>query len=339
MAESAVCKYKDVAGQLLRRIESGELTGALPGVKQLAVEYEINFMTADKAIRFLEQQQVVSRIPRKGTYVRKQKNIALCVHDPNPFFTEIAFYTPFMGAIQKYLGERNYFMISENLYGKSPLYLENLARKVDGIVMFSKILYDMPQSLHNTLKVLAMGVVNPDFPYDHISYDTKKVSKIAAEYLHGRGCKNPAYIGNDASILFKERCDSFMHHAGKLGMKPLKMNAPSGSSRSKLLEQLECFISLKDRPDGIFCPTDPEAVFVSNWLWGKGIVQGKDISIIGCNNETFTLEQSLAEPPATVDLRLYDIGHATVEMLCKRIDGYDGERNIRIFEPKLVTYS
>ena len=40
-------KYNRIAEQLRKRIESGELSGTLPGVKQLALDYDVNFMSVN----------------------------------------------------------------------------------------------------------------------------------------------------------------------------------------------------------------------------------------------------------------------------------------------------
>ncbi len=337
MAENSLCKYKSVAESLLRRIDSGELTGTLPGVKQLALEYDINFMTVDRAIRELEKQAVVHRVSRKGTFIRKHKNIALCAIDPNPQFIELTFYAPFANAAQNYLVQQNYFTFSENMYGRTEEYLENLSRKIDGLILFSGIIRKIPEVFDKAVKIMAMGVVEPECGFDHVTYDTAEIGRIAVDYLMDNNCKRLVYIGaRESSRTFSERQRSFIHHAeiNKLEYTIVpKSISPDNGDLKKLLDG---FKAMKKRPDGIFCSTDAEAVFVSNWLWTQGIIPGKDVFIIGCNNERNIMNMAMAQKPATIDLRLPDIGVAAAELLCRRIDGYKGKKEIIRLKPELI---
>lgn len=62
-------KYNRVVEQIRKRILSGEYTGMLPGTKQLAEKYDVSLMTADKAVKVLEREGMVVRLPRKGTVI------------------------------------------------------------------------------------------------------------------------------------------------------------------------------------------------------------------------------------------------------------------------------
>ncbi len=329
-------KYQEVARRLLLRIESGELTGALPGVKQLALEYDVNFMTVDKAIRVLKEMAVVERIPRKGTYVRKQKTVAICVSDPEPAFLQQGFYAPFTSAVQNWLGQHNSLLFSENLHGKSERYITNLIRRIDGVILVSHIIRAIPEALAGIPKVIAMEVVDPESPIDHITYAGDEVGKLAADYLARQGCRRFAYIGSTGGRLFAARCQSFQHHAERLGRPALVLGARGEPDRNEITARLEHFRSLPERPDGIFCPTDNDAVFVGNWLWGNGIIPGRDVRIVGCNHDKSILAQALSVKPATIDLRLEEIGRAAAEQLCLRVDGSSSDRVVKIFPPKLI---
>ena len=51
-------KYDFVADDLRKRILCGEFVSELPGVKKLALEYHVNFMTVDKALNCLEKENM-----------------------------------------------------------------------------------------------------------------------------------------------------------------------------------------------------------------------------------------------------------------------------------------
>ncbi len=67
--ESPVPVWQQVANDLRRRIESGELRGMVPGVHRLAQEYGIATGTAAKVLSYLVQEGLVVAVVGKGHYV------------------------------------------------------------------------------------------------------------------------------------------------------------------------------------------------------------------------------------------------------------------------------
>ena len=79
-------KYNRVVDEVRAKIISGEYTGMLPGTKLLADEYGVSLMTADKAVKVLERERLVVRLPRKGTLINpgaqtKTETLAVVVRD------------------------------------------------------------------------------------------------------------------------------------------------------------------------------------------------------------------------------------------------------------------
>lgn len=68
---SPVPVWQQVADDLRRRIEAGELTTVVPGVHRLAQEYGIATATAAKVLRYLVQEGVIVAVVGKGHYVKK----------------------------------------------------------------------------------------------------------------------------------------------------------------------------------------------------------------------------------------------------------------------------
>jgi len=63
--------YLRIAGELRRRIESGEFAsdGKIPSVRTLMQEYGVAYDTAQHAVRTLETDGLVLRYPGRGYYV------------------------------------------------------------------------------------------------------------------------------------------------------------------------------------------------------------------------------------------------------------------------------
>ena len=63
--------YRQVAGLLRGRIQSGELTARLPSLKTIAQEYGVSHITAEKAVALLRDEGVVVVVVGRGTYVKR----------------------------------------------------------------------------------------------------------------------------------------------------------------------------------------------------------------------------------------------------------------------------
>lgn len=329
-------KYNRIAEQLRKRIESGELSGTLPGVKQLALDYDVNFMTVNKAINQLEAENLVYRISRKGTYVRKQRNVALAFCDPNPHLLEASFYGPLVSAVQSSLNRCNCFMIFENLYGRSSRSMTSLAQRVDGMILTSGVGTPFLEAMEGKPCIRVMGVTDPGCRFDHISYDSAKVGRIAAEYLTGRGHRRIGFLGYAHSDLFRERFESFRQALRERDIVLWEPPPAPRFSNELLTKQLEAWLAEKDRPTGVFCSTDYEAGFCCNFLYEHGLKPQRDLDVIGCNNDIFGSMMMPQALPASIELCSAEIGRQAAVLLLDRINGLEAPRVVRKFAPRLV---
>lgn len=330
-------KYDVVQRKIRERILCGELTGTLPGVKQLALEYDVNFMTVNKAINHLEKENLVYRIPRKGTYVRQQKNILFAFHDPDVNFMEAAFFTPVVSAIQRILAESNCFMIYENIYGKSETMLSALAKRVDGMIMIVGGEFLRPKVFYEKPCVRVLGVTKPGRPFDHISYDNGVIGKMAAEYLLKKGHRKLAYVGYRIADIFRTRCESFAETVQLAGAEcSLHPEIPEEFSQAFTVAQLDALMREPERPTGIFCGTDDEAALATGYFYEKGLLPGRDVQLISCNNDPKLRSFLPQARPATFELCRKEIAAEAARLLIRRINGYSGLPVIKHYIPELI---
>jgi GntR family transcriptional regulator len=69
---SSVPPYRQLAAILRERIESGELTGRLPGEKHLMQEFGLALGTVRKAVKVLRDEGLIETVPGWGSYTRKE---------------------------------------------------------------------------------------------------------------------------------------------------------------------------------------------------------------------------------------------------------------------------
>ena len=68
---SPVLAYVQLANDLARRIEAGELTGRLASERDLATEYGVAYGTVRRAMELLRERGLVQSVHGRGTFVKR----------------------------------------------------------------------------------------------------------------------------------------------------------------------------------------------------------------------------------------------------------------------------
>jgi DNA-binding LacI/PurR family transcriptional regulator len=323
--------YKDIRSQ----IERGVLTGALPGVKQLALKYGVNFMTVNKAVKKLEADGLVYRISRKGTYVKRQYSVAVCFNDPNPEIMAAPVYNRVVMAAQRYFSEQNCPMYLEGSLLHRKNVVNILRKRIDGFLLFYNNCFALPEDLLHMPCVRVMGIPGMVPDVDHIGYENSKIGKLAAEYLLGMGCRSAAYIGPFGIGVFCERSGAFAACLKDAGARYYEFPYDWNHDFESIQKQMNELLRHKPLPEAIFCPADAMMVNVCTVLYRNGIQPGKDIKLIACNNSGQIIRSS-PDIFASIDVRSEDIGRLAAEQLLKRIVNPELPRKVQLLEPRLV---
>ena len=192
-----------------------------------------------------------------------------------------------------------------------------------------------------------------DFPKgsviaDHVTPNDESVGWLAADYLTKRkhkhiACINPQ-IGHPAFTL---RCNSFMNAAQSFNIKATELDSETntlapviarpGGNEEETIRLIDAIINMEDRPTGLFIPSDYHAALAHREIRRKGIWLGKEIDIIGCNNEKQVLH-GLEPRPATIDIQVHEIASRAVELLLTRMREDIGRPYVHIrIEPVVVS--
>ncbi len=329
-------KYPRVYKDIRSRIEKGLLSGALPGVREMADEYGVNFMTVNKAIKKLEADGLVDCIPRKGTYVKRQYSVAACINSPTLSILNIPVYHDVVMSAQRYFRDHDCPMFLEGSSLEQQDVVDTLCQRIDGLLLFYSNMFPIHENLLKMPYVRVMGSLGDKIPGDHVSYDNPMVGRIAADYLIGSGCRSMAYIGPFDQALFAQRRDSFAESIKHAGKKYYEFKTTWKYDFNSTLEQMELLMTLDKLPEAIFAPSDGIMSDVCSILYRHGIQPETDIRLIGCNND-FTRISTSPEIYASIDLHPKQIGTMAARQLMKRIVDPKLPPYELFIEPELVT--
>ncbi|MGJ8640139.1 MAG: LacI family DNA-binding transcriptional regulator [Opitutaceae bacterium] len=218
-------------------------------------------------------------------------------------------------------------------------------RLVDGVVLFGD------QSLSPALKSALNAIPSvwcfreqdgDDVQSDQVMYNNSRIGTMAGDYLIQLGHRRLAYISNSPNhTAFSSRRDQFKAAAASTGASCSILEEPGGKrgdQRAKAAREMtDQLLSLQERPSGIFCASDEIMLTVFNRCLQRGVVPGRDLDLIGCNNDTTYMDQMYPRP-ATIDLKLDLVGERAVEQLLRRLaNPADRDRSDTLIKPALVT--
>jgi LacI family transcriptional regulator len=204
-------------------------------------------------------------------------------------------------------------------------------RRADGVLLFgADTLSDqLKQALHRVPAVWCFlrDSVAPGSDFDHVLYDNSQVGKIAADYLMKRGHKNLMFASSRSNHqALAQRRNQFVETARGQGANVLVVEGAASAAvelppvqldeiAQKVVQELR---SSADKPTAVFVGSDDLMVRVFNRLRQQGYESGKDVDLIGCNNDKQYMDQ-MHPRPATINIKLDMVGERAIEQLLWRM--------------------
>ncbi len=287
---------------------------------------------------------------------RRSNRIALLVPGMPRALINAPVYMDMLHGVEAAVAEQGKTLVLRHLLPDAPIPVSLFPQKVDGVVLFGLFAddEDLRDQLMRMPCVQTMGIPLHEAAWDHVTYDNSIIGELAASYLLERGHRTMAMLAPEASTSGRPRLDvTEGRHAGfrrvlesagctlhLLWDQPLLRLTPTHQEvvRETLDRIIEQLLSLKPRPTGIFCSCDQLTAALHPLLLARGVVPGRDLDIVSCNNEVILL-QNLHPRPATVDIHAHAVGKRTVEQLLWRIEQPNAPRSVITLEPTLVTCS
>ncbi len=261
---------------------------------------------------------------RRPASYRKMQIALISQVKPMLFHTPV--YSKVMRGIEDELGKIHYNLIirniSQDVSGKA------VPRKIDGAILFHMPATQESRKLLKKLReipcVEIMGGVHENGFFDHITYNDGRIGTIAAEHLLSKGHRTMLCLGQAGA---ENRQRPFMEAAKAGGATAYQINGtflsespekqgPRLSAIGKAVEEMK---KLPVLPTAIFTPLDIIVAGLYNALRKHGLVPGKDVEVVGVNNDGILLDP-LDPRPASVDIHAEAVGRKAVERLLWRMD-------------------
>lgn len=294
----------------------------LPSYDDLGLDFCINRLTVRKAIKILEEQNIVHSISAKGTYAgpgeAKDEDQSGAASNMVAFYSEVVDFNTMgyhhlelISALSKALTPHQLQMSFIHDNNPKSLKLEDL-KKYAGVIAIGPI----HKSSSKTFERLTAFVhIDPQVESNSIciSADYQQGGRLAAEHLLSLGHQNIALIHGDqpsCDLIHKGFIDACPSHT-KLHSYHGNYTAPSAQA---CVEQM---LEASPQCTAIFCMNDEMAAGAIQALSKHAYKIPQDFSVLGFDNSVVA---TLLDPPLqTVGVPTEHMAEASIEALSKQI--------------------
>lgn len=157
----------------------------------------------------------------------------------------------------------------------------------------------------------------PGLSVNFVGVDDEAVGMLATGHLIDIGCKRIAHIRGPETSPGIRRVEGYKRALVQASLKVIddyiiterKGDVGTKQRGAKAMSQL---LSLKPRPDGVFCFNDPLAMGAMNYALDNGLRIPEDIAVIGCGNLHY--DDCLRVPLSSIDQHSRRIGEEAARL-------------------------
>jgi LacI family transcriptional regulator len=210
--------------------------------------------------------------------------------------------------------------------------LEELSRRVDGMIVFSRLREAEMGWMADIDKPLVFFGSLAELPLPTVASDDHAGAFMLAQHLRMLGHKRIAYLGFSKSRRDEERLGGIRACLSEAGMELAIFDAdnPSLAEGERLCSSI---VLGSRRPDALICYNDLMALGFMKEAANLGVVVPRDISVVGFDNVAYGKYTTPAL--TTVDLQSERMGATAMEKLLAVIRGENVER-LTTIAPQLV---
>lgn len=302
----------------------------------------------DTRRQILRKAEEMGYLDQSTKYVKTYSNKNLCILLEHRFFRDFRFYGRVLVGIEEEAKNAGYdVMVNSFEEEEVPACVIN--HRVSGIIVVGKI----SSNFLKNLKSYGIPVVIADYTSmgestDCVMSDNKQGAYKMTSYLLGKGYKKIGYFGDlDYSPSTRERFfgyhearqrylhlkdfDESMEYAQRYSVLSDVENMVIDQDAESLFDK---FMSIKERPDVLFCSNDELAVMLMRVLMEKGVMVPEEIGSVGFDD----IELSHMVYPAltTVHVSKKQMGKKATQQLFNRMKNPKEEPQMIVMNVEVV---
>ena len=180
----------------------------------------------------------------------------------------------------------------------------------------------------------------PGLSANFVGVDDEAVGILATKHLIDIGCKRIAHIRGPETSPGTRRLEGYRRALTQTGFKVIDdyiITEPKGDvdTRQRGAEAMRQLLSLKARPDGVFCFNDPLAMGAMNYALDRGLHIPEDIAIVGCGNLHY--DDALSVPLSSINQHSRKIGQEAARITLGILNSKTPPKpEIVVLQPELV---
>jgi DNA-binding LacI/PurR family transcriptional regulator len=310
----------------------------LPAISDLARTMGVGQNNAQRAVKELVSEGILFSRRRLGVFVRQlpgdhaqqaldarlpfmDKTLGMAViKQPAPFVQRMM--DGFTQAVREAGGETRVVIADESY----PVIPETTG--LWGLAVFNPNSFvTAPPGKQNIVVVATAGHINLDLisRFDSVSVDQYQGGALAGRVLREAGCARVAFLGHKISAQDKRydltssaRLHGFECAWGKL-LEPADLLYTLGYSVPSGAKAFAEYMSLSQRPDGVFAASDELAVGFIVAAASHGLKPGRDFQIVGFDGQDNDLPGDLSGMTlTTVRVPAAEMGRRAAQLMIKR---------------------
>ncbi len=322
-------KAQKVRREIIDRINRGIYTGKLPGVNQLAADFDVNPLTISKVLRNLSESGLIYQQERIGTFVGRKRRIGFLIlqggGQQQGIHAHLSSYNKIINGCTEIIEPEHLTLHTLVASPDETESIEQLKREVDAMVISTagNVNEESLELTAGTPRIRVLGNYQEVGEYPQITYNNEVIGKLAADYLLQTGCRRFVVFGPQPDGIFASRYRNFSarirkagHEVTEIPLDPyyLPFTDYMAQGRKKLGEVLS-----SNSKTGIFVPADVVCNPLYQIIYRLGL-EPEMFTIIGCDNNDYHLH-GLFPRPVAIDIRMEDIGRDAARFLLDIING------------------
>lgn len=306
------------------------LTDGLPmnvRMKDIAKDLGVSLITISKVLRNhpdigdQTRERVLARVKEldyrpnfaaRSLVTGRSYLVGLIVPDLlHPFFAEVA------KSLSEVLRQSGYYLIvssSDEDPDLEEVEINHLmARRLDILIIAScRTTVDVFFRIEKqNIRYVLIDRCLPGLSTNFVGVDDESVGRLATKHLIDIGCKKIAHICGPAISPGIRRLEGYKRALSQAQMRVtddyiITQRKGDVGTKQRGAEAMRQLLSLKPRPDGLFCFNDPLAMGAMNYALDHGVRIPEDLAIVGCGNLHYG--DSLRVPLSSIDQHSRNIG-------------------------------